>query len=155
MAKKRTFREFKQGIYKPTYKEKCVNKEPVVYRSMLECRAMRFFDNSPNVLKWGSETVIIPYKKMDRMARYFVDIYAEMKIGEEVKKFLIEIKPFSQTQKPIPNNRKKKSTILYESLQWAINSAKWEAAEKFAKLKGMTFLVITEKNIEQLESGNK
>lgn len=155
MAKKRTFREFKQGIYRPTHKEKCLNKEPVVYRSMLECRAMRFFDNSANVIKWGSEIVIIPYKKFDRMARYFVDIYAEMKIGDQIKKFIFEIKPFSQTKEPVASNRKKQSTILYENKQYAINTAKWEAATKFATLKGMEFGLLTEKNIEQLESGNK
>lgn len=157
MAKKRTFREFKQGIYKPTNKEKCLNTTPVVYRSMLECRAFRFFDNSSNVIKWGSELFPINYHKPgeNRNARYFVDIYAEMKIGEEIKKYIIEIKPYKQTLAPVANNKKKQSTILYENIQFAINSAKWEAAEKWAEKRGIIFLKITEKNIEQLESGNK
>ncbi len=159
MAKKRTFKEFKQGIYKPTNREKCLNKVPVVYRSFLEARLFRVLDRSSNVLEWSSEQVIIPYKNPVKSAqegetvysRYFVDVYMKMTIGEEVKKFIVEIKPFAQTQPPKPSKKKKTSTVIYENAQWSVNQAKWEAARKWAEKKGMDFLIITEKNIEILE----
>lgn len=156
MAKKRSFREFKQGVFKPINKDKCLNKTEIVYRSGLERSVMIVLDKNVNVIKWGSENVVIPYFKPieERMARYFVDFYIEIKIGEEIKKYIVEVKPHSQlTVKPHGN--KKTSTILYENIQFAVNKAKWEAAEKWAKNKGMEFLIITEKNIDSILGKDK
>lgn len=151
MAKKRTFKEFKQGIYKPNNSEKCLNRTPIVYRSMLECRTFRFFDNSPSVLKWGSELFPIQYMKGDKPARYWVDIYAEMKIGDEVKKFIFEVKPEKQTISPKPSKNKKRSTVVYEQTMWYINNQKWDAARAWAIKNGLEFKIITEKDVENLE----
>ena len=144
--------EYKQGIYKPTNKAKCVNKAPVVYRSWLEARLFRFLDNSPSVLEWGSEVVVIPYFKSieNRMARYYMDVYAKMKIGENVKKFLIEVKPHKFTLPPVPG-RKAMKTVIYENTQWSINQDKWKFAQKWAEMNKYEFMIITEKNIEKLE----
>lgn len=160
MAKKaRTYREFRQGIFKPSNKEKCINTTPVIYRSYLEARLFKILDSNPNVLHWSSEETIIPYVHpiktkqtgQKTFARYFVDVFLEMKIGENVKKFIVEIKPEKQTQKPVKSSKKKTSTIIYENTMYAINIAKWEAATAYAKKKGMEFLIITEKNIDSLE----
>lgn len=158
MAKKRTFREFKQGIFSPSNKEKCLNKTLPVYRSSLERSLMIILDKNPNVLAWSSEQVIIPYKHPIKSAqsgtpqysRYFVDFYLKMKIGETIKEFIVEVKPHKQTESPTSHGNKKPTTILYENSQWAINQAKWDAATKWCEKKGYKFLIITEKNIDQI-----
>jgi len=160
MAKKRTYREFKQGIYKPQNPIKCLNKDNIVYRSGLERKLMLVLDKNPNVVQWSSEKVIIPYKHpvksaqsgTPQYARYFVDFYMKLKVGEVVKEYLVEVKPERQCSAPTNHGNKKRTTLLYENLQWAINQAKWEAAEAYCKKKNYKFLIINEKNIDNILS---
>lgn len=160
MAKKRTYREFKQGLYKPMNPEKCLNKTPPEFRSGLERKLMLVLDKNPNVIKWSSEKVIIPYvhplksakSGQNEYARYFVDFYMKLKMGEGYKEFLVEVKPDSQTKKPSCHGNKKQSTIVYENSMWAINQSKWQAAKKYCEKKNLQFIIITEKNIDQILS---
>jgi ATP:corrinoid adenosyltransferase len=76
----------------------------------------------------------------------------KLRVGETIKEFLVEIKPHKQTKQPTTHGNKKKSTILYENVQWAINQAKWEAAKKYCEKKNMQFIIIDENNIEKLLS---
>ena len=71
----------------------------VVYRSLWERQAFRWCESNPNVVRWNSEEVVIPYKwQVDgRIHRYFVDLLIEMKNGEI---YLIEIKPKKETVPP-------------------------------------------------------
>lgn len=139
---------FKQGIFRPINKDKFIG-EFAIFRSSYERKFMLWADKNPNVLEWSSERIIIPYKSpLDgKIHRYFIDNYMVIKEGNNIKKYLIEIKPFSQTQKPKPSNRKKQSTVLYENTQWVINQAKWEAAKKFAASRNAEFLLLTEKEL--------
>ena len=139
---------FKQGIFRPINKDKFIG-EFAIFRSSYERKFMLWADKNPNVLEWSSERIIIPYKSpLDgKIHRYFIDNYMAIKEGNNIKKYLIEIKPFSQTQKPKPSNRKKQSTVLYENTQWVINQAKWEAAKKFAASRNAEFLLLTEKEL--------
>lgn len=164
MAKKRTYREFKQGLYKPQNPSKCLNKTPPEYRSGLERKLMLVLDKNPNVIEWSSEKVIVPYKHpvksaqsgTPQYARYFVDFYMKLKVGEVVKEYLVEVKPERQTRKAENHGNKKQSTLLYEQLQFAINTSKWEAAKKWCedqkrlKNRDIKFLIITEKNIDTI-----
>lgn len=158
MASKRSFREFKQGIYKPINKPKCLNKTHPVYRSGLEMRMMSVLDKNPNVLSWGSENVIIPYFKSTekRMARYFVDFYMKIKVGEVIKEFIIEVKPLSQITEKKSHGNSKPSTIIYNQLTFITNTNKWEAAKKWCKEqkekknRDIEFIIITEKNIDTI-----
>ena len=136
---KKKYKEFKQGIFKPRNPDKCLNKKEISYRSHLEFRFMKMCDKNPIVLEWSSELVIIPYENpaKGKVCRYFVDAYVMFDTPDGNQKFLIEIKPKRQTEKPTPSKRKKKSTVLYENIMWEINKKKWEAAEQFAKNKGM------------------
>lgn len=160
MAKKRTYREFKQGLYKPMNPDKCLNKTPPEFRSGLERKLMLVLDKNPNVIKWSSEKVIIPYvhplksakSGQNEYARYFVDFYMKLKVGEGYKEFLVEVKPDSQTKKPSCHGNKKQSTIVYENSMWAINQSKWQAAKKYCEKKNYQFIIITEKNIDQILS---
>lgn len=154
-SSKKTFKEYKQGIFTPINKKKYVGKGQIVYRSSLELTLMRILDNSSVVIEWSSEGHIIPYIKPDgKPARYFVDFYIKIKIGEKVKNLLVEVKPARQCEKPVKHGNKKESTFLYECIQYEINQRKWEAARKWCKLKGDSyeFLVCTEANIAFLKS---
>ena len=120
--------KYKQGYFKPKQETKYVGSLPIVYRSGLELKFMRFCDSNPNVLKWSSESVIIDYVGLDgKNHKYYVDNYIIIKEGDLVKKYLVEIKPYKQTTAPVVR-KQKKSTLLYESIEWDKNSRKWAAA---------------------------
>ncbi len=143
-------RNYRQGIFTPRYKEKYKgNVNQIFYRSGLELRAFKFMDANPNILEWSSEETVIPYQNplTGRTSRYFVDIYAKMvdKNGE-IKKYLIEIKPHSQTLPPVQKNRKTKS-LVYQQAEYVKNQAKWAAADKYSKAKNMNFVLLTEKHL--------
>lgn len=139
---------FIQGIFRPINKDKFIG-EFAIFRSSYERKFMLWADKNSNVLEWGSERIIIPYISPidNRYHRYFVDNYVVWKEGAAIKKYLIEIKPFAQTQPPKPSNRKKKATMLYENTQWSVNKAKWEAAKKVASHINAEFLILTEKDL--------
>jgi hypothetical protein len=143
-------KDYHQGIFNPKFLQKYKGTLPIIYRSSMELKSMRWMDNNPNVLKWTSETIIIPYTSPvdGKVHRYFTDLSCEMKMKDgTLKKLLIEVKPEKQTLPPTESNRKKKKTILYERYNYAINCAKWEAAQKWCAKKGYTFLILTEKHL--------
>ena len=137
-------------MYSPKFPEKYKgNKHNIVYRSNYELVAFRFFDLNPNVVEWSSEETIIPYANplTGRTSRYFVDVYAKMKDKNgEVRKYLIEIKPHSQTLPPVQKNRKTKS-LIYQQAEYVKNQAKWKAATEWCNKKNMTFVILTEKHL--------
>jgi hypothetical protein len=142
-------KNFVQGIFKPKNPNKYIGSTPV-YRSMMELKAFRYLDNNPNVLSWSSESVVVPYISPTdgKMHRYFVDLVAKLKSKDgSIKKILIEVKPEKQTKPPVESINKKQKTILYERYHYAINSAKWEAAQKWCKNKGYTFIILSEKHL--------
>jgi hypothetical protein len=142
--------QYNQGIFSPLHPEKYKGSLPIIFRSSLELKVYRWMDNNSNILSWGSESVIIPYiSPLDnRMHRYFVDLVAHLRDkSNAIKKILVEIKPFKQTQKPTISNRKSKKTIIYEHTQYAVNLAKWDAAKKWCDKNGYIFLTLTEKHI--------
>ena len=143
-------KNYRQGVYRPKFPEKYKgNANNIVYRSNYELVAFRFFDHNPNVLEWSSEETIIPYQNplTGRVHRYFVDIYAKMRDKNgDTKKYLIEIKPHSQTIPPVQKNRKTK-TLIRQQAEYVKNQAKWSAADSYAKTKGMIFTVLTEKHL--------
>jgi hypothetical protein len=141
-------KKYRQGIFNPINPEKYKGSLPIIYRSSLELKSFRWMDNSSKILKWGSESVVIPYQSVDgKIHRYFVDLVCEMKRNDgTIKKYLIEVKPEKQTLPPTIKNKKQK-TILYENYQWAVNQLKWKAAKSWCSKKGYEFLILTEKHI--------
>lgn len=141
---------YSQGEFKPKNINKYRGSYPIFYRSSLELKVMRWFDDNTNVLSWGSESVVIPYFSPidEKTHRYFVDFVVNLKTKEgDTKKLLIEVKPFKQTIKPFLSPYKKPTTLIYENRQYILNQVKWEAAKKWAKKQGYEFLILTEKNI--------
>ena len=47
----------------------------IIYRSSWELKFMKYCDMNPNILEWGSEEIVIPYRSPldNRVHRYFVD----------------------------------------------------------------------------------
>jgi hypothetical protein len=119
-----------------------------VYRSALECKFFYFFDNNPNVVAWASESIVVPYFNPvdNKVHRYYVDLIAAIREPNgNVQKYLVEVKPWSQTLAPVASKHKKTSTMLYENLMYNQNQCKWNAATEYASKKGMKFVVLTEK----------
>ena len=140
---------YKQGRYRPVNSDKYKGKGNPEYRSSWELKFFKWCDKNPNVLKWSSESTIIPYiSPLDnKIHRYFVDGNVTIKEGNNIKNYLIEIKPEKQTKPPIESKRKKKTTIMYEKMQYVVNQAKWSAAKQYATKKNLDFLILTEKEL--------
>jgi len=141
--------KYRQGTYKPINRSKYIGNSLPEYRSGLELRFMRWCDLNKNVIKWGSENVVVPYRSPidHRIHRYFVDNIVIIKEGKAIKKYLIEIKPSTQTVPPKPHGNKKYTTVLYEQATYKINMSKWEAAREFAKKHDLEFIILTEKDL--------
>lgn len=141
-----------------SYKGKYVPKNPhkyagdhnnIIYRSLWERKFMVFCDENANVLKWGSEELVIPYfSPLDNeYHRYYPDFVVRVRNkNNEVKTYIVEIKPENQCKKPKP--KKNKKTYIQEMNQWIINNKKWEAAEKFANKLQWEFKILTEKTLK-------
>lgn len=145
---------YSNNVYKGRYRvsnpaKYTGNPTNVIYRSFWEFKFMKYCDNNPSVLEWGSEEVVIPYlSPVDgKVHRYFVDFY--MKVQEStgrIRKYLIEIKPLKFTQPPeIPKRRTRQ--FVQEVYTWGINQAKWKAAQNFCEDRGWKFEIITEKEL--------
>lgn len=140
--------KYQQGLYTPKNPGKYLGDVTKIrYMSSYELHMHTFLDNNPNVIAWNSEGVIIPYVKPTdgKVHRYLVDYFVQYKnkSGEIICE-LIEVKPESQTKKSRSRNPK---TKLVESLTYAVNLAKWEAATKYAKERGWKFKIITERSL--------
>ena len=141
--------KYRQGIFRPLHPEKYKGTFPIFTRSSWEMKACRFFDHNPNVISWGSESVIIPYQNplTGRVSRYFTDFDIVMKDKQgDLKKFLIEIKPYSQTLPPVQKNRKTK-TLIYQQAEYVKNQAKWQAATQWCNQRNHSFVILTEKQL--------
>lgn len=145
-----------KGKFKPKNPEK-YRGDPtkIVYRSSWEFRFFRFVDEHPEVVWWQSEELFIPYRSPvdGKIHRYFPDVLMKQKVGTEEKTIMIEIKPLGQTVMPDIRNKNKTKTgrisrrYLNEVKTYGINSAKWEAAEKYCKERGWEFQKLTEKDL--------
>lgn len=120
----------------------------IVYRSSWELRAMKWFDEQPNIIWWSSEELFIPYRSPvdQQMHRYFPDFVVRVRQtnGKETT-MILEVKPQKQTQMPVQKRQTKK--FLQEIATYAINQEKWRAADLFCKEHGWQFKIITEKDL--------
>lgn len=137
--------KYYQGKYKVKNPHKYMGDiNNIIYRSSWELKFLNWCDSNQHVVKFSSEEVIIPYVSPvdNRPHRYFVDFKIVLSTG---KTYLIEIKPACQTVPP--TGTKKTKRLLQETATFLVNQAKWDAAEKFAKVRGWEFKVLTEYDI--------
>lgn len=148
-------RNYKQGIYEVVNKEKYIGIRNPRFLSSYELKVFTDLDRHPDVIKWGAEVVIVPYLNPTRItkdgsmrkSRYIVDIYVKYRARDgELREEIIEIKPSHETVEP-KRGKKKQSSYDRQLLTFMQNSAKWEAAKRYAEDRGMTFRILTEKEI--------
>jgi hypothetical protein len=137
-------RRFHQGYFRPMNPEKYIGKDVPIYRSGIECKFFRFCDGNPNVLKWSSENVKIPYwdEVTCKQRTYYVDNFVKIREGNIVKSYLVELKDYKETRKPDPGSKKKKGSLLFEQFRWVTNNCKWRSAVAFAKNHKCEFLLL-------------
>jgi len=136
--------------YTPTNPTKYIgNINTILCRSLWERKFCKYLDSNINVIRWSFEAVRIPYMSpVDNKLHFYIpDFLIETRTKNDlVETLLIEIKPKKQTKKP-ENNKKQKKTILMENLTYAVNIAKWKAAEKYCNENGIKFKILTEEDL--------
>ena len=136
--------------YKPSFPRKYKgDPNNIICRSSWERRFCRYCDHNENILEWGSEEFWIPYisPKDNRVHRYFPDFIIKVKEQTgQIKTYVIEVKPQKQTLPPKKRTRVTKSYI-YECQTYAVNQAKWKAAQEFCADRRIEFKLITENEL--------
>ena len=132
---------FAKGKFYPKNNEKYIGLKTPTYRSSWEHAFMRLCDEHPNVGKWASESIKIPYRhpltgKYTIYVPDFFVVYVDK--NGKTNAELIEVKPKSQTS--ILNAGKSQG----KKKQVVINMAKWEAATAYAKQNRIRFRVVSE-----------
>lgn len=138
----------------------------IIYRSSWELMVFRRLDEHPDVIEWSSEEVAIPYVNPVRsmkagkqtVSRYFPDIIVKKRLPtNEIVTMMIEIKPKSQTAPPDPSRKNATKTgrtsrrYINEAATYSVNAAKWEAARRYCRERGMEFVIMTEDEIKPLK----
>ena len=138
------------GKYSPINPKKYRgNPREIYYRSLWELKFMKWCDINQNILEWGSEEIVVPYRSPlhGRYHRYFVDFYIKVQTRSNIiKKYLIEIKPKKQTVEP-PIQKKRTKRYISEVTTYVINQAKWEAAREWCADRQLEFLILTEDHL--------
>ena len=133
-----------QGLYQPKHQDKYIGKKTPRYRSSWEWAFMNFCDNNPSVMQWASESIQIPYRHplTGKNTIYVPDFFIVYNSkGKKRIAELIEDKPNNQTKlENIGKNVQKQAAYI-------VNKAKWEAAGKWCKHKGIRFRILTESDI--------
>jgi hypothetical protein len=138
-----------KGWFRPKnpskYKGNATN---IIYRSNWELRVMKWLDGNPAIIWWASEELPIPYVSPvdNKVHRYFPDfiVRTKRKDGSE-QTSILEVKPHKQTM--MPTQKRKTQRYLAEVATYAVNQAKWKAADLFCKEHGWQFQLITEKEL--------
>ena len=139
------------GKFKPkNYKKYKGDPTKIYYRSLWERRFMVYCDNNPNIIEWGSEEIIIPYRSPvdKKVHRYFPDFYIKyVDRSKTTRRMVIEVKPARQCKEPKTNPTKKTKTWMNEVYTWGVNQAKWKAAQDFCDDRLWEFKIFTEKEL--------
>ena len=134
--------------YKPEYPRKYKgDPNNIICRSSWERKICRWCDLNENILEWGSEEFCIPYRSpVDRRVhRYFPDFIIKVREQTgEIKRYVIEVKPKKQTRPPVQTTKKRTKTYINEVKTYAVNEAKWKAADEWCKDRLLEFKIITE-----------
>lgn len=146
------------GNYIPRHPQKYCGNYPIVYRSSWELKCLKYLDSNPNVIKYSSESIVIPYAKpikwnkgkvvQTKTARYFPDFFAVIRQGNGKKvEFLIEVKPYKECVPPSRKGNRRTQTLIREEMTYAINQSKWDAARAYCAERGWVWKVLTEYEI--------
>ena len=136
--------------YKPSFPKKYKgDSNNIICRSSWERKFCHWCDLNESIIEWGSEEFFIPYLSPvdNRVHRYYPDFIIKVKEQtRKIKTYVIEVKPQRQTVPPKKKSRITKS-FLYEAQTYAVNQAKWKAADEFCKDNRIEFRIITEEEL--------
>lgn len=152
---KRKKRDFRQGLYKLINEDRYIgNKDNIIYRSSWEHSFLQFLDSNKNVKYFSSEELFIPYTcpHSGKIRRYFPDFFVEFIDG---KKFIIEIKPYIQTQIPVRPKKARHKPYQEALATYLTNQRKWEAARNWCSKNNMFFEIFTEHELNKLAISTK
>lgn len=142
--------KFRQGRFNPQNPEKYLGDvRNIIYRSSWELRFLRWCDQNANIIEYGSEEFFIPYISPvdNRIHRYYPDFIIKVRHKDKsIKRYVVEVKPDKQTRPPRQGKRVTKS-FIYETKTYAVNQAKWKAAQEWCKDRLLEFKIITEKEL--------
>lgn len=142
--------KFRQGRFNPQNPEKYLGDvRNIIYRSSWELRFLRWCDQNANIIEYGSEEFFIPYISPvdNRIHRYYPDFIIKVQHKDKsIKRYVVEVKPDKQTRPPKQGKRVTKS-FIYETKTYAVNQAKWKAAQEWCKDRLLEFKIITEKEL--------
>jgi hypothetical protein len=86
---------------------------------------------------------------MKKNRTYYPDFYIKYKRNDDIiVEELIEVKPQKQVKGPPVNPKRRSKAWLNEVYQYATNQAKWAAAAEYCEDRGMSFRLITEKELK-------
>lgn len=136
---------YQQGYINPESCKKLfpeLKYEKIIYRSSYEKKFLVWLETNNQIKNWGSECISIKYFSAldNKYHTYYPDYFVVLENGE---KWVIEIKPYNQTIKPINENQRNYKEYIK-------NICKWREAEKFCKANGYKFKILTEKTIDKL-----
>jgi hypothetical protein len=103
---------------------------------------MKFLDENINVLAWNSEGFSVDYRSpLDgRLHKYYPDFVIKARQTDgSVKTVVVEIKPAKQA--------KSNPKTLKDRITRAVNEAKWAAARAWCEQRNISFLILTEDEI--------
>ena len=139
-----------KSLFKPTKPKKYKGDiNNIICRSNWEKRFCSWCDLNKSIIEWGSEEFFIKYVSPvdNRYHRYYPDFLIKVKESTgQVKTYVIEVKPKKQTRPPKPRKNVTKSYI-YECKTYAVNQAKWEAANEWCKDRKIEFKIVTEQEL--------
>jgi len=79
--------------------------------------------------------------------RYYPDFLIKVKESNgSIKTYVIEVKPKKQTRPPT-KRKKVTQSYLFECKTYAVNTAKWKAAQEFCNDRKIEFKIITEQEL--------
>jgi len=142
--------KFAHGKYKLKNPDKYIGLKTPTYRSGWEHSFMRLCDEHPNVARWASESIKLPYRHpfTGKYTIYVPDFFI-VYVDRNGKKHaeLIEVKPAAQT------TMEKAGRSYKKQQQVIINNAKWEAANAYARQNRIVFRVVSEEQL--FHQGNR
>ena len=136
--------KFAQGKYVIKNPEKYAGNRTPMYRSSWEWAFMQFCDNHPGVIQWASEAIKVPYKnpltgKNTIYVPDFLVVYQDKNGTKRAE--VIEVKPKKETTMEQAGRSKQAQAKVI------LNSAKWEAANRYCRQNNLVFRIVTEDDI--------
>lgn len=141
---------FKITILKEEHRKKYIGDiDNIIARSKWERDFFETLISNPDVLKVASEEIVVPYyfKANKKWHRYYPDFFFAIRKNDgSIGKYIVEVKPYAQTQKPQPRGSHPSQKRKYnrEMFVFMKNIAKWEACIQFCKKNKCEFLILTE-----------